>query len=369
MVHRVLFQLRCNLSNPLEARFLRNDMNIYSGSFEIVIDHSFRFRLLSCALLLLSGTIVVIASEQAVSNFETVHTSNAAILNRLGLAPLQIPDGHHKKRLAGPEPPGLGSQTRIHQPYSRRHGHRDSHVYIVKLPASPPYYTITKPHKTAKDEKITKTGPNFPVGFQGNGKPAKIYHWNLPVVKKIGEKKRLYSQLKLEQAKKKMDVTKKYQNSKNFVETRGSSKISQDLPRQENKKYFDNNDDKIKVRQSSDSPSKHVRNNDKRLNYPDHEEKKNESTKKSNTNLSNKTYRLDDSGVHRIHLTNELHGSRNTAKVKKHRKKAAMSYYAPITGKSGSTSIHKNFPGNGKPKAFYVMEKSRKPVYYHPLLP
>ncbi|XP_043519007.1 uncharacterized protein LOC122533418 isoform X1 [Frieseomelitta varia] len=312
-------------------------------------------RLLSYALLfLLSATVAVATAtaEQAASSFETVHTSNAAILNRLGLAPLQIPDGHHKKRLAGPEPPGLNSKTRIHQPYSRRHGHRDSHVYIVKLPASPPYYTITKPHKSVKDDRVTKTGPNFPVGFQGNGKPAKIYHWNLPVVKKITEKKRLHTQLKLDQAKRKMDAAKKYQNSKNNrgepgdpVRQQGSSK----------KRYGSTND-----------KAKHVRNNDKRLSYPDQEEDKGDATKKSNVN---KTYRLDDTGVHRIHLTNEVHGSRNTAKVKKHRKKAAMSYYAPITGKSGSTSIHKNFPGNGKPKAFYVMEKSRKPVYYHPLLP
>lgn len=332
-------------------------------------------RLLGCTLVFLScAAVSVIASEQTITNFETVHTSNAAILNRLGLAPLQIPDGHHKKRLAGPEPPGLNSQTRIHQPYSRRHGHRDSHVYIVKLPASPPYYTITKPHKNVKDEKVTKTGPNFPVGFQGNGKPAKIYHWNLPVVKKISEKKRLHAQMKMEQAKKKLDVSKKYQgssSSKNLEDGAGRQQGGQDLSLQEKKKYFANGDNG-KIRQSggnSGNPSKHVRNNDKRLSYPEHEDKK--STKKGNNNVgtSNKTFRLDDSGVHRIHLTNELHGARNTAKVKKHRKKAAMSYYAPITGKSGSTSIHKNFPGNGKPKAFYVMEKSRKPVYYHPLLP
>ncbi|XP_031837177.2 uncharacterized protein LOC116428991 [Nomia melanderi] len=330
-------------------------------------------RLLGHALPLLLSAVfaaAAIGSSQLATDFETVHTSNAAILNRLGLAPLQIPDGHHKKRLAGPEPPGLGSQTRIHQPYSRRHGHRDSHVYIVKLPASPPYYTITKPHKSAKDEKVIKTGPNFPVGFQGNGKPAKIYHWNLPVVKKIGEKKRLQTQLKLEQAKKKLDDASKYQATKNFAQDlhqTDSKAAHETVP--ENRRYSSADTNKITVRQKSSS-SKHVRNNDKRLSYPEHDQKSADSGKKSgNGNLSNKTYRLNDSGVHRIHLTNELHGSRNTAKVKKHRKKAAMSYYAPIAGKSGSTSIHKNFPGNGKPKAFYVMEKSRKPVYYHPLLP
>ncbi|XP_017892153.1 uncharacterized protein LOC108632234 [Ceratina calcarata] len=331
-------------------------------------------RSLGCTLLLLLSGVLLAASEQAMSNFETVHNSNAAILNRLGLAPLQIPDGHHKKRVAGPEPPGLSSQTRIHQPYSRRHGHRDSHVYIVKLPASPPYYTITKPHKSVKDEKMTKNGANFPVGFQGNGKPAKIYHWNLPVMKKITEKKRLHTQLKMEQAKKKLEEAKKYgedaESVKNFMDNIHDGKGSQESSHQENKKYLAVDSNKITVRQKN-GPSKHVRNNDKRLSYPEHEKKKGpESAKKGNNNaMSNKTYRLDDSGVHRIHLTNELHGSRNTAKVKKHRKKAAMSYYAPIPGKSGSTSIHKNFAGNGKPKAFYVMEKSRKPVYYHPLLP
>ncbi|XP_076751037.1 uncharacterized protein LOC143432213 [Xylocopa sonorina] len=329
-------------------------------------------RLLSYTLLFLFSNIDTIVSEQAITNFETVHTSNAAILNRLGLAPLEIPDGHHKKRLAGPEPPGLNAQTRIHQPYSRRHGHRDSHVYIVKLPASPPYYTITKPHKSPKDQKVTKSGSNFPVGFQGNGKPAKIYHWNLPVVKKISEKKRLHTQLKIEQAKKKLEDAKMNLSisSKNFMDNihQENATISKETAQQGNKKHLTADNIKISVRPKG-SPSKHVRNNDKRLSYVERNDKTGESAKKENSNASDKTYRLDDSSVHRIRLTNELHDSRNTAKVKKHRKKAAMSYYAPIAGKSGSTSIHKSFPGNGKPKAFYVMEKSRKPVYYHPLLP
>lgn len=301
-------------------------------------------------------------SAENTSDFETVHTSNAAILNRLGLAPLQIPDGHHKKRLAGPEPPGL--QTRIHQPYSRRHGHRDSHIYIVKLPASPPYYTITKPHKSVSDDKVTKTGPSFPMGFQGNGKPAKIYHWNLPVVKKVTEKKRLQLNQLMEQARKRLDDAKKRQKT-------SSTKIVM------NKLYpFDttgkNNeyhigDDKLHSYQKP-LTTKHVRNNDKRLTYPDNNIKF-KLTEKSSDDSGNKLYRLNDLSVHRIHLTNDFHGSKSTVpKMKKHRKKAAMSYYAPISTKTG-TSIHKNFPGNGKPKAFYIMEKSRKPVYYHPLLP
>ncbi|XP_018401963.1 PREDICTED: uncharacterized protein LOC108779104 [Cyphomyrmex costatus] len=324
------------------------------------------FRLfLSSGLLLIFFSSLVTATTSEES-FETVHTSNAAVLNRLGLTPLQIPDGHHKKRLAGPEPPGLSSQTRIHQPYSRRHGHRDSHVYIVKLPASPPYYTITKPHKSVNDDKVTKTGPSFPVGFQGNGKPAKIYHWNLPVVKKMMEKKRLQlSQLRIDARKKLEDIKKQQQTSST------KTILNKLYPLDTTSKSYEYRaaDNQFHLHHQKQPVTKHIRNNDKRLSYSnnDNDNIKFKSTKKNN--LGNKAFRLDDLNVHRIHMTNELHGSRNTVpKMKKHRKKAATSYYAPIATKTGSTSIHKNFPGNGKPKAFYIMEKSRKPVYYHPLL-
>lgn len=319
-------------------------------------------------MLVVSGVFATAATSKEMStDFETVHTSNAAVLNRLGLSPLEIPDGHHKKRLAGPEPPGFSSQTRIHQPYSRRHGHRDSHVFIVKLPASPPYYTIMKPHKApVKDEKVTKTGGltlhEF-LGFHGNGKPAKIYHWNLPVVKKITEKKRLQNQLRIDQARRKFeDMKKRQQSTPGRLHPLDATGKNHD---------YHGADNRLHPRQKSPT-TKHVRNNDKRLRYSD-EDKLFEPNKKNGNDASNKAYRLDDSSMHRIRLTNDLHGlPGNTApKMKKHRKKAAMSYYAPIAAKMGSTSIHKDFPavGNGKPKAFYVMEKSRKPVYYHPLLP
>lgn len=331
---------------------------------DVYNDFCFRLFLLSGSLLIFSSSLAIATTSE--ESFETVHTSNAAVLNRLGLTPLQIPDGHHKKRLAGPEPPRLSSQTRIHQPYSRRHGHRDSHVYIVKLPASPPYYTITKPHKSVNDDKVTKTGPSFPMGFQGNGKPAKIYHWNLPVVKKMTEKKRLQpSQLRIDQARKKLEDMKKQQQASS-TKTMLNKLYSLDTT----SKNYDYRATDNKLHSHQKPVMKHIRNNDKRLSYPnnDSDNIKFKSTKKNDT--GNKAYRLDDLSVHKIHLTNELHGSRNTMpKMKKHRKKAAMSYYAPIATKTGSTSIHKNFPGNGKPKAFYIMEKSRKPVYYHPLLP
>lgn len=345
------------------------------------------------------------------NTYETVRTSNAAILNRLGLSPLDIPDGHHKKRLAGPEPPTVTSSiySRIHQPYSRRHGHRDSHVYVVKLPASPPYYTITKPHKSINNNdkiSIKNTGnigdgisvvhQSPSVGFHSNGKPAKIYHWNLPTIKKINEKKRLHAQLRMDQMKKqiegdKMINIKQYQQQ--YQENQYSFKQinTMDDPKlvyaNNNRLNLNNamiNGDKI-------DNSKQTRNNDKRLSYPESMEvfkrinsigNDNPVEIKNQMNGTRKMYRLDSTLYHLEQrpddrptiwsLPNDLDNNIrnvNMLKVKKHRKKAAMSYYAPIINKTGSTSIHKNFPGNGKPKAFYVMEKSRKPVYYHPVLP
>ncbi|XP_034937202.1 uncharacterized protein [Chelonus insularis] len=340
-------------------------------------------------------------------SFETVHTSNAAIFNRLGLTPIEIPEGHHKKRVAGPEPPRLSSlQSRIHQPYSRRHGHRDSHVYVVKLPASQPYYTVTKPHKSmSKDDKISTRNEGSSVGdrgvvasnsvvhqspsvgFQSNGKPAKIYHWNLPVMKKITEKKRLHAQLRLEQMRKEFNNDPKMidkQQIHHFYPSKNILKNKYNNDKNNNIKHLLNTNN-VYAHDDKSNAFKHVRNNDKLLNYPESREDFRrinfipDNLKKVND--SRKMYRLD-SPLYKIESRPNNHmpswtlftdlnrnNNNNMEKAKKHKKKAAMSYYAPINTKTGSNNIHKNFHGNGKPKAFYVMEKSRKPAYYHPLLP
>lgn len=327
------------------------------------------------------------ASKKNDVNFQTVHTSNEAIFNRLGLSPLKISDGHYKKRLAGPEPSLslLNLQTRINQPYNRRHGDHDSHVYIVKLPPSQPYYTITKPHKklindiknnnnenvnihNEKSSSIIVNQETPTIGFNSNGKTAKIYHWNLPLMKKINEKKRLNEFVKIQQLKKQLISDKKQS-------TLSSLNNPEKLINSNNFNVFN---DKLPI------IKKHARNNDKRLNYPSKNNVKiNNDLFGNNYNKNDtqrKMLRFDDSTFYNIksnnnndikNFLNDFNSMKNieSFETKKHRKKAAMSYYAPNIHKTGSTSIHKNFPGNGKPKAFYVMEKSRKPVYYHPLLP
>ncbi|XP_003425002.1 uncharacterized protein LOC100679311 [Nasonia vitripennis] len=336
-------------------------------------------------LCLLTAVLLSAASALPAEDYETVRTSNAAILNRLGLIPLVLPEGnsangHHRKRLAGPE--GFSSPLqRMHQsPYGRRHSSgsaHDSHVYVVKLPASPPYYSFSKPQERPN---VTVANPN--PGFRNNGKPAKIYHWNLPLVKKINEKKKQMALLRMEQARKKMEAERERQ------------KVAEKM------NYFKKLAQEQLVGDAQKKPS---RNNDKWLSYPELAEARTKNTdnatqlkifSSTSSTSGEKTYRLEgvpdsmsrNSNSHHHHFNswhdsnpnNDVHGNtRNSldqgTRAKKHRKKsAAVSYYyapAVITGKSASTSISKHFAGNGKPKAFYVMEKSRKPVYYHPLLP
>ncbi|XP_043279038.1 uncharacterized protein [Venturia canescens] len=393
---------------------------------------SFRLALLLAFLTTLASSA---AEKSETKRFETVHTSNAAILQRLGLAPVRIPEGHHKKRLSGPEPSDavdieLASRSRIHQPYSRRHGHSDSHVYVVKLPPSQPYYTLTKPHKAetdgAKDnEKKTKVASSSPqVGFHSNGKPGKIYHWNLPLVKKISEKKKYHAQLKMEEMRRRLEgETKEHRSqhpkipvpgSKNSTLTgpkKASNPHSSSEPGEPNAKHY-HHSTSLNSLNHDEKPTKHTRNNDKRLNYPrlpeqirkpgspenNRDGQAREDNEKVGKKNNKKSYRLEeDSNLYRLEsrnnnerhkndrlavwsLSNELHASGNalnsSLRAKKHRKKAALSYYAPINSRTSkidaspsANNVQQNFSSNGKPKAFYVMEKSRQPVYYHPLLP
>jgi hypothetical protein len=53
-------------------------------------------------------------------------------------------------------------------------------MYVIKLPPNPYYYANNVPipsHNAIMDNK------KIPVGFKSNGKPGRIYHWNIPVMK------------------------------------------------------------------------------------------------------------------------------------------------------------------------------------------
>lgn len=91
---------------------------------------------------------------------------NHELLSKIGFSRVRAPNSHHRKRLA----------------VESRHHTRsdDSHMFIIKLPPNQHYYVHNKPNNYLVDQ-----GKKLPLGFKSNGKPAKIYHWNIPVLKKI----------------------------------------------------------------------------------------------------------------------------------------------------------------------------------------
>ncbi|XP_058467860.1 uncharacterized protein LOC131440524 isoform X2 [Malaya genurostris] len=100
---------------------------------------------------------------------KTEPLNNPALLSKLGLGKVHVSSSHQKKRLAVE---------------SRHHGRPDdSHMFVIKLPPNPYYYTNNGP--VPAPNAIEDVGKKVPVGFKSNGKPGRIYHWNIPVLKKI----------------------------------------------------------------------------------------------------------------------------------------------------------------------------------------
>ncbi|XP_046806415.1 uncharacterized protein LOC111683568 [Lucilia cuprina] len=132
------------------------------------------------------------------------------LYSKLGFTKVKAPNSHNRKRLAIE---------------SRRHASPDdSHMFIIKLPPNMYYYTNPKPstsgtatvsstssatspnsiassvdkknslvpHVLKDDTSLTKdaNGKKVSFPFNSNGKPGRIYHWNLPVIKKMLEDKR-----------------------------------------------------------------------------------------------------------------------------------------------------------------------------------
>uniref|UniRef100_A0A1I8Q6C0 Uncharacterized protein n=1 Tax=Stomoxys calcitrans TaxID=35570 RepID=A0A1I8Q6C0_STOCA len=142
------------------------------------------------------------------------HGLNKKLLNKLGFTKVKAPNSHNRKRLAVE---------------SRRHASPDdSHMFIIKLPPNMYYYTNPKASsgsgspnaitsslssssslgpssvdlksslKLQQQEQSTQSedgsnkdanGKKVSFPFNSNGKPGRIYHWNLPVIKKMLEEK------------------------------------------------------------------------------------------------------------------------------------------------------------------------------------
>ncbi|XP_055851536.1 uncharacterized protein LOC129915865 [Episyrphus balteatus] len=120
--------------------------------------------------------------RKTIKSDKSPHILNKKLLNKLGLAKVRAPNSHNRKRLAVE---------------SRRHASPDdSHMFIIKLPPNLYYYTGPKASGGSNSAGSTSTaaknnaldqgnGKKVSFNFNSNGKPSHIYHWNLPVLKKI----------------------------------------------------------------------------------------------------------------------------------------------------------------------------------------
>ncbi|XP_059051484.1 uncharacterized protein LOC131846245 [Achroia grisella] len=90
--------------------------------------------------------------------------STHELLSSLGLKKLRIPAAHHRKRLAE---------------QGRRHATGDSRMFVIKLPPNTSYYTHADPAPAA--------ARTLPLQMTSNGKPARVYHWNIPVLQKLAK--------------------------------------------------------------------------------------------------------------------------------------------------------------------------------------
>ncbi|KAJ8941066.1 hypothetical protein NQ314_010503 [Rhamnusium bicolor] len=122
-----------------------------------------------CEHLLLSSVLLTVLYI-TLSNGKP-NAKNHELLAKIGMQRIRGPNSHHRKRLAVE---------------SRHHSRSDdSHMFIIKLPPNPHYYANNRPNSVGDIHTKSK---NLPVGFKNNGKPAKIYHWNIPVLKKMASK-------------------------------------------------------------------------------------------------------------------------------------------------------------------------------------
>ncbi|CAH2231972.1 jg4033 [Pararge aegeria aegeria] len=119
------------------------------------------------ATLLLAVAAICAAPASSPNDNQTLDRKDPTtheLLSSLGLKKLRIPAAHHRKRLAE---------------QGRRHATGDSRMYVIKLPPNMNYYSHPEPAPAA--------ARTLPLQMKSNGKPARVYHWNLPVIQKLAK--------------------------------------------------------------------------------------------------------------------------------------------------------------------------------------
>lgn len=149
----------------------------------------------------------------------------------------------------------------------------------------------------------------IPVGFKSNGKPAKIYHWNIPLLKKMHGEISSRSNSK----KYKENMSKLRHNDIDLIDIKN-------IPTWSDSTSWHEND-------TVDQPSSHLLFNANAI-HPEH-------------------HRDIDK------------------RLKTLKKKSSPSFYAPTKKQQ---KAQKYFPSNGKPKSFYVMKNSKSEKSFHNLI-
>lgn len=294
---------------------------------------------------------VILTLVQTKPTTESTHE----ILKRLGFDQINKPIvNHHSKRVASET-----NKARYHNDVYN--SDTDSKLFVVKLPPHHPYYAHTKPEKF-ENEVITKP----PMSFRTNGQPARVYHWNIPIIKKVSQPKPHKSQyrklhedskiyhLKIlpNQEKQDADAHKKYKKYNKHAYKDRLDKIKQSKYHKNHVKYYKFNDVEksdnhiLSIKELAENGMEHIKimkEFEKEMHQNDRPMVTEHKTKKHNS---------------KDKYANEVMNEKN--------KKNSPVYYSPAIPKQNS--FYKYFPGNGKPKSFYVIEKSEKPTRYHRLL-
>ncbi|XP_068157258.1 LOW QUALITY PROTEIN: uncharacterized protein [Drosophila tropicalis] len=264
--------------------------------------------------------------QQQPSLTRNAHGLNKKMLSKMGFMKVKAPNSHNRKRLAVE---------------SRRHASSDdSHMFIIKLPPNLHYYTgphnpvknsldhhqqqhqqqqkqqqqlstgETSPTATTEASALKTNGKKVSFPFSSNGRPGRIYHWNLPVLKQALHKqkqKQLSAQTNLGHDDHPQLQSQPHWHPHHFVSTADRNRLL-DIEKQQPtwRKPWEN-----------------------------------ETIEKSFNGKS---------------------------KYKKSLKPKSPTYYAPAQAVS-KQSFHKYFAGNGKPKGFYVIkEHQTKPQFYQNII-
>ncbi|CAG9584879.1 unnamed protein product [Danaus chrysippus] len=134
-------------------------------SHDAILERRFDLTFESATLLLVvATTFATPASPVENLTLDNKDPTTHELLSSLGLKKLRIPAAHHRKRLAE---------------QGRRHASGDSRMFVIKLPPNTSYYSHAEPAPA-----VART---LPLQMTSNGKPARVYHWNLPVLSKLAK--------------------------------------------------------------------------------------------------------------------------------------------------------------------------------------